>query len=222
MQTATSLGELRQNNFIEKLVRRKTFWITFWILAFSYPLVKSIYRELPKPLPVYYSLPEYSLTNQFNKSFGSKNLRGKVYIASFVFSNCPTVCPKMLKKMQKIQKRVRGLSTGIGLVTFSVDPKNDTPKVLYKLSRKLHANPHVWSFLTGDEKSIEKLLINNFKLPMGKSDNVYDFAHSKKLVLVDKEGNIRGYYNSDKDDVNRLMIDVGLLINNAFKSETKS
>jgi len=207
---------MRQNNLIERLVGKKLFWLVFSVLFFSFPLVRALTRKLPKPLPVYSKIDQYSLTNEWGKSFGSNNLKGRVYIANFVFTNCPTVCPKLLKKMQKIQKRVRGLGSKIALVSFSVDPKNDTPKVLYKLSRKLQANPHVWSFLTGSENNIKNILLKNFKLPMQKSDNVYSFAHSQKFVLVDKNGSIRGYYSSDKDSINRLMIDVGLLVNNAF------
>ena len=104
----------------------------------------------------------------------------------------------------------------VAIVSITVDPENDNPKVLFKHARKLNANPYVWKFLTGTQEQLNSLLIKGFKVPMGEKPvdvDLYDIAHSGKIVLVDYKGDIRGYYSSDKDGVNKLMIDLGLIVN---------
>ena len=121
--------------------------------------------------------------------------------------------------MKKIQKRVKGLGTKVSLLSFTVDPVNDDPKRMFKEARSLKANPFVWKFITGEESNITGLLTEGFKVPVGDktySKNIYDIAHSEKFVLIDQDANIRGYYGNKKDDINKLMIDVGLLVNQAF------
>ncbi len=225
MSSTTLKGNLRQDTFIERLLYRKLFWVLATFLLFSYPIVRTLLRELPPPLPIYSTLKPYEFVNEFKQPFGSQNLKGKIYLANFIFTSCPTVCQDNLKKIQKIQKRVRGLGKSIGIVSFTVDPENDTPEKLFKLSREQQANPHIWSFLTSDKSSVSDLLINGFKVPVGNSKeeikpNVFDIAHSSKIVLVDGEGNIRGYYSMDDQSIGKMMIDIGLLVNNAFNFES--
>ncbi len=225
---STVIGYVRKNTFFEKLVANKLFWFLFIAFTFSYPIYKSVVRELPPPLPKLYKVPEYTLTNSFNKPFGSKDLEGKLYIAGFAFTSCPTTCPALMEKMDKIQKRVRGLGTNIALVTYTVDPEYDTPEVLFKFARKRHANPYVWTFLTGSEADLKKTIIDGFKVPMGKREpisgnvdgeevSLIDIAHSEKFVLVDWNGYVRKYYETDKHSINQMMIDVGLLANSNEK-----
>ena len=151
------------------------------------------------------------------------DMRGKVLFSEqFFFSNCPTTCPKNLEAIQKFRKGLKGLGDRVALLSFSVDPENDTPKELFKVARKWKANPFIWKFLTGEIDHIKSVLVNGFKVPIGDkkfSKSIYDIAHSEKLVLVDQEGFIRGYYKMEKNDINRLMIDLGLLANNAFHSK---
>lgn len=223
----TMTGYVRDDNWFQKLIRMKSFWLIFWVLSFSYPVYRSLNRTLPPPLPVYFQVPEFTLTNEFNKPFGSKDLKGKFYIANFMFTSCPSTCPALMDKMDLIQKRIRGVGTKAAIVTFSVDPTNDTPEVLFKYARKRNTNPFIWNFLTGSKADLQKLIIDGFKVPMGnkeavtkKLDNktitLMDIVHSEKVVLVDDKGQIRGYYSTDKVELDRLMIDMGLLVNNSF------
>ena len=224
MNNDLTLGHYRKDSFIERLVQKKSLWLLFSLVLFSYPILRSIKRELPPPLPQMHKIPEFRLVNEFNKPFGSKDLEGKIYIASFMFTSCPTTCPALMEKMKEIQKRVRGLGRNIALASFSVDPVNDTPVVLHEYARSLHANPYVWNFLTGTAENLEKVLIKGFKVPMGQKEplnrqlgeneiTVWDIVHTEKLVLVDGNSFVRGYYSTDKDSINKLMIDVGLLHN---------
>lgn len=220
-------GFYREDNWLQKLMRRKIFWLIFWMLTFSYPIYRSLNRTLPPPLPVYYQVPEFSLQNEFNKPFGTKDLMGKFYIANFMFTSCPTTCPALMEKMDVIQNRIRGLGTKAAIVTFTVDPKHDTPEVLFKYARKRNSNPFIWNYLTGKEGDLKKIVIDGFKVPMGnkeavekklenKSITLFDIVHTEKVVLVDNKGQVRGYYGTNKIEMDRLMIDLGLLVNNSF------
>ena len=212
---------IRAGNWLEKLIRRKTFWVLFVLFGFSYPIYRSIYRELPPELPIITHVPEYELFSENGQRFGSKNLKDKVYLANFVFSRCPTVCPKMLADMEKIQKRVRGTGHQVAIVSFTVDPEFDTEKVLFDLARKHKANPHIWSFLTGPDKdALFKLYSEGFKVGVEQNPkNLFEIAHSEKIVLVDQANRVRGYYSFDDHSVNKLMIDVGLLLNRPTTKE---
>lgn len=217
----------RKEYLIERIIAKPIFWIVLLSFLFGYPIYRSLNRELPPDLPRYFKLPDFEFTNGFDKPYGSKNLKGSSYIASFMFTSCPTTCPRITKKMQLIQKRIRGVGGKVKLVTFSVDPANDTPAVLHKYARKAHAAPHVWSFLTATPAKMKSLLVDGFKVPMGDKEkvakkldqstiNLWDIAHTEKVVLVDHTGTIRGYYSLEKDSINKLMIDVGLLINREY------
>lgn len=213
----TTMGTYkRKNNVIEKLVSSKLFWFIAVSFLFAYPIAKSIKRQLPAELAIISRLPEFQFTDETGKRFGTKELEGKVYLANFIFTSCQTVCPNLLSKIQTIQHRLRGVIDRAAIVSFTVDPQHDTPEVLYNKARDLNANPNVWRFLSAPIAETKKLLIEGFKVPMGEkelAESVWDVAHSNKLVLVDQLGNIRGYYSTEKDDVNKLMIDIGLLIN---------
>jgi protein SCO1/2 len=218
------------NHPIKKLVSSKIFWLLFVAIVFTYPVYRSLNRTLPPELPVLFQLPEFKLQSQNNQPFGSKDLKGKAYIASFMFTSCPTICPNLMEKMQTVQKRVRGVGQSLNLVSFTVDPEHDSPQVLKQYAQQLKANQQLWTFLTGPKSDLKSLLIDGFKVPMGEAEPVegfkvkdkevtlFDIAHTEKLVLVDHSGRIRGYYSIDQQSLDKLMIDVGLLLNReAFK-----
>lgn len=224
MSEVSKLGFERRNNWVEKLVKSKLFWLIFVVANFSYPIYRSMNRELPAPLPKIAKVPTYTFTNEYKKPFGSNELKGRTYIANFIFTTCPSSCLRLSKEMEKIQKRVRGLGDKIALVSFTVDPETDTPDVLRRYSRVRMANPVIWKFLTGPKEDLKKVIVDGFnvkmgtKLPMkglvdGEEVTLMDIAHSEKFVLVDGDGEIRGYYDADKTSIDQMMIDVGLLVN---------
>jgi len=225
--TTSSLGYIREKSKVEKLIRKPVFWILFCSLSVLIPVLKTVNRELPPELPVLFKVPEFNFTNQYGQEFGSKDLKGRIYLANFLFTTCPTTCPALVNQLKTVQKRVRGLGQKVAIVSFTVDPKNDTPEVLKKYAKKTKANPFVWSWLTGDRAELKELLVHGYKVPMGdgmtidkkvdRSDvSIWDIAHSNKIVLVDVAGQIRGYYGTDFEGVNKLMIDLGLLANRTF------
>jgi protein SCO1/2 len=212
---------IRKTNVVEKLVRSKIFWVVFLVLGFTYPIYKSLNRTLPPELPIIAHVPEFELISENGQRFGSKDLKDRIYLANFVFARCPSVCPKMLADLEKIQKRIRGTGKKVAIVTFTVDPEHDNEKVLFDLARKHHANPFTWTFLTGpDKEAMFKLYRDGFKVGVENNPkNMMDIAHSEKIVLVDQANRIRGYYSFETNDVNKLMIDVGLLINRPSTKE---
>ena len=221
MSAETAAGNFRQDTFLEKLVGNKWFWVFSCALLFGFPMYKSMNRILPPELPVLSKVPEYRFVDENGKTFGSHELKGKIYVANFMFTSCQTSCPKLLKDVQKIENRMKGVKDRAAIVSFTVDPENDTSKVLFDKAREMNANPAVWKFLSSTMEETKKLLVEGFKVPVGEKEiakNVMDIAHSNRLVLVDQEGNIRGYYETEKDSVNQMMIDIGLLINRKKKS----
>ena len=221
MATSVNPEFIRKTNVVENLVRSKLFWVLFLLFGFSYPIYRSLNRELPPELPVIAQVPEFELISENGQRFGSKDLKGKVYLANFVFSRCPTVCPKMLGELEKIQKRIRGTGHKVSIVTFTVDPDFDNEKVLFDLARKHKANPYAWTFLTGNDKeAMFKLYRDGFKVGVEQNaKDLMEIAHTEKIVLVDDAGGIRGYYPFEENKINQLMIDVGLLINRPSTKE---
>ncbi len=213
---ATAPYQVQGSVFLKKLVSSKLFWFLMIGFLFCYPLVKSIQRQLPADLPVFGIVPTYQFTDENGSPFGSSELSGKVYIANFMFTHCETSCPVLLKKIQTVQHRMRGVIDRAAIISFTVDPEADTSEVLFNKAREMKANPAVWKFLRAPKDVTKNLLVDGFKVPVGSKEtatSVMEVAHSDKLVLVDQRGMIRGYYSADTDGINHLMLDTGLLIN---------
>jgi protein SCO1/2 len=162
------------------------------------------------PLPKDGVVPPFQLIDQNGESFGSQQLLGKIWIADFVFTTCPGPCPLISSRMSETQKPLR--DTDIKLVSFSVDPEHDTPAVLLAYAAQWHAQPGRWHFLTGDKNTIYRLSRDGFKLATAEGGATGPI-HSTRMVLVDRGGVIRGYYDAtDADAVTRLLADTNRLL----------
>jgi protein SCO1/2 len=139
----------------------------------------------PKPLPVLGQVPPFQLTAQTGQAFDSESLEGHIWVADFIYTNCPGPCPMMSSQMRRVQ-----MSTDVSLVSFTVDPEHDTPPVLAAYAKHFTADPARWHFLTGEPGRLNELGLNAFKL------NSVDgsLIHSTRFVLVDGARRIRGYY----------------------------
>jgi protein SCO1/2 len=190
-------------------VWRNPFVIAFLAGIVTLTLIRPLLRHEPEPPPVLSQLPAFSLTDQDGKPFGSAELKGQVYIASFFFTRCPSICPKLMHDVLKLQDGFdsRGIE-GIRLVSITVDPENDTPPVLKQYGQLLKANPARWTFLTGPTDEVESLVVGGFKTPMDRgqssTDTAMDIAHTGKIVLVDGSGRIRGYYGTDESGLDEV------------------
>lgn len=216
MTAMTQNALVRRNNFVEKLVISKLFWVIAVSFLFAYPVIKSVRRQLPNALPIYHAVPEFSFTDENGKAFGTSELKGKVYLAHFMSSDCAGECALSFQQLQQIQHRIRGVIDRAAIVSFTINPKNDTSDVLFKKARELNANPIVWRFVTGPESEVKSLVIDGFKVP-GDGEQVVETldeaVRSHRLALIDQQGNVRGFYILEKNEINKLMIDLGLLIN---------
>ena len=163
-------------------------------------------------LTVYGTAPEFSLTERSNRTVTRQELAGKVWIADFIFTNCGGVCPLMTAQMRKLQDQ---LPTDIHFVSFSVDPANDTPEILADYAARNGADPNRWLFLTGDRDTMFKVSKEGFKLAVDDTMGTEQepITHSTRFVLVDRQGQIRGYYGmEDADAMSRLIADARKLL----------
>lgn len=142
-------------------------------------------------LPVYGRVPAFVLTSQTGATFDSKTLAGKIWVADFFFTTCMGPCPRMSALMHSVQKRIADLPD-VRLVSLSVDPEHDTPPVLAAYAQRFRADPSRWYLLTGSPATLNTLDRDAFK--MGNVDGT--FTHSTLFALVDRQGVIRGYYDT--------------------------
>ena len=140
-------------------------------------------------------LPISNLTERSGQEIQLAHLRGKVWVADFIFTYCAGPCPQMTQQMATLQ-RDWAKENGVRMVSISVDPQRDTPTRLQEYATEHGALPERWLFLTGEMSGIQKLAVGGFKL-----GSVEDpILHSTKFALVDRVGNIRGYYEGTSDE----------------------
>src|SRR5205814_4187981 len=138
------------------LIPLVTAAVLFWLRQLQVNALSS------RTLPAYGTVPKFELTNQDSQPFGSPALAGKIWIADFIFTNCPGPCPIISTRMSELQKPLA--KSDVRLVSFTVDPEKDTPEVLRTYAGKLNARPGRWDFLTGPRAAIYSLSKDGFKL----------------------------------------------------------
>ncbi|CAM2006498.1 SCO family protein [Acanthopleuribacter pedis] len=165
--------------------------------------------EIVPPLPIHGKTPAFSFTATDGETFASSKLEGKVWVADFFFSTCAGPCPTMAKNMGKIQETFKDRGDDLNLASFTVYPDNDTPEVLAKYAKKVKADTSRWHFLTGPKEDLLSLAVEGFKV--GDSSNLLN--HSQKFILVDREMQIRGYYEgTDDGEIAELVQDLERLL----------
>lgn len=179
---------------------------------------------------LWHRVGDFSLTNQLgqqvsfadlkNHSTGSGDTAGKIVIADFFFTHCPTICVPMARNMSRLQRsitnaqKVGDQSPGfVQFISFSIDPERDSVSQLKKWADRFQIDPGQWWLLTGDKKAIYNLSINEMKLGLVSGEGMdSDFVHSDKFVLIDRDRNIRGYYDGlDSVSLAKLSNDIILL-----------
>jgi protein SCO1/2 len=164
------------------------------------------------------TVPDFSLQERSGKNITLADLRGKVWIADFVYTSCTDTCPFQTADMARLQDRWRDESD-LRLVSFSVDPEHDTPKVLSRYANRFKADPSRWLFLTGNRAAVSHLVEDGFHLAVTPAlkgtNNAGVILHSPRFVLIDRQGRIHGYYdNRDPKAMQRLHSDVAALVEN--------
>jgi len=170
---------------------------------------------------IYHKVADLVLTNQLGQKVSLNNdLKGKILVIDFFFTNCPSTCPQLTMHMRHLQdkykkdpKKEGSLDTVVQFISITVNPERDTFQALRAYADRYGANHDHWWFLTGDKKTIYDFARNEVKLPVGPGDGgADDFIHSEKFVLVDKDRYVRGYYNGLNDsEIDNCANDIVLL-----------
>lgn len=155
------------------------------------------------------SVPNFNLMDQRGEPLALTDMVGKIWVADFIFTNCPTICPAMTSEMARLQSEF--VADPVYFVSFSVDPERDTSKVLSRYAKEYGADDRRWRFLTGEKERIYELAKDGFSLAAGHKGS--EILHSTRFVLVTSDGHIYGHYDSrSKPAMLRLRRDVKTLL----------
>jgi protein SCO1 len=166
---------------------------------------------------VWHKVPDYTFTNQLGRPVTWNDMEGKVIVADFFFTHCPTICPALTRNMKQLQETVRNNERVgdrepdfIQFLSFSVDPERDSVAALKKWADRFQVNPVNWWLLTGSKKDIYEMSIDHLKLGLVDGDGIdTNFLHTDYFVLIDKNRHIRGYYHGlDTASLYRLSQDI--------------
>lgn len=165
---------------------------------------------------VYATIPPFSFVDQNRETITDKNLDGKIYVADFFFTSCPSICPTMQRNMLTVFKAYEG-KNNFKLVSFTIDPRHDTIPVLKTYAEKLGAKANQWYFLLGKKEEVYQLAEKNYLVSVSQDNRAPGgYVHQGWLVLVDKKGRVRGAYDgTDKKQVQQLITDVQVLMDEA-------
>lgn len=144
-----------------------------------------------------HAIAPFSLVDQNGQAITNDTLRGKIYVANFFFTSCPSICPKMAKNLKRIQDAFASDPTVV-LVSHSVDPEVDTQDRLARYAQKVGVIPGKWHLLTGEREQIYTLARTSYfaEKQLGRSKTTNEFLHTENMLLIDEGGHIRGVYNA--------------------------
>jgi len=172
------------------------------------------------PDTIYHKLSDFTLTDQNGKPVSFKNYDKKIFVASFFYTHCPTVCGTVNKNISALADVYRK-NKMVNFISITVDPQRDTAPVLKEYAKSLEANSK-WLFLTGDTASIYNLARNGFLVDALKAGDD-NFIYSDKLILIDAEKRIRGYYSgTSMADLTRLNDEIKVLIAEELRKVDKA
>ena len=175
-------------------------------------------KLLDTPIP----LPAFELTERGLDTVSLETLKGKVWIAQFIFTSCSGQCPGLTFSMFELHKEFKDVPE-LQFVSVTVDPERDSPERLRRFADEFEADKERWHFLTGDAEAVRTLVVDGFKLALSENTDPKTsldepITHSGKFVLVDQRGRIRGYYGGkDNDDLDALRNDVKKVMKEAGK-----
>lgn len=169
---------------------------------------------------IWHKLPDINFTNHLGRNVSWKDMEGKIVVADFFFTHCPTICPPMTRNMKELQRGVHNHEkvgtrepNFIQFLSISIDPERDSVPNLKRWADRFQVDPSNWWLVTGDRKEIYDLSINHMKLLAQEGGNIdSNFLHTDYFVLIDKNRIVRGYYHGlDTSELSRLSRDIILL-----------
>ncbi|NNK83498.1 MAG: SCO family protein [Flavobacteriaceae bacterium] len=160
----------------------------------------------------YHKIADFSLVNQNGDTITQENYKNKIYVADFFFTTCKTICPVMTKNMHVLQKEFI-TDSEVMLLSHSVTPEIDTVAQLKRYATEKFVNSSKWNLVTGDKKQIYELARKSYLAVKDDGDGgPFDMVHTENFMLIDKERQIRGFYDGTKlDDIDRLIDYIALL-----------
>ena len=216
-----------------KLFRKRDFITVGFILIFSAAAVYMFYVIL-KPVEVlpiyqpaevneklvdssiihvakYHKISDFKLTNQNGKEITQANYKDKIYVADFFFTTCQDICPVMTKNMYQLQEELKN-DNEILLLSHTVIPEIDTVEQLKEYAIENNVDDSKWNLLTGDKKQIYELARKSYLAVEDSNFNEFDMIHTENFMLIDKEKQIRGFYDgTNSEEINQLLKDIEIL-----------
>ncbi len=198
----------------EKMARGRARPVAFTLIGLTAVLALALLARSLRPraaLPVYGHVPAFHLVDERGAPYTSDAMLGHTTVVDFIFTRCTSSCPRLTARMAELQGRLEAAKSGVRLVSFSVDPENDTPPVLARYAAATHADAARWTFVTGPVDDVSRAVVLGFKVSAAKvatGANEYDVTHGNWFVLVDAKGRLRGYYSTvDGADFDGLVAD---------------
>jgi len=169
---------------------------------------------------VFHRVPEFRYLNQDSVWVDQDKVKGRVYVADFFFTTCPSICPKMTTQLKRLQILTKDIPE-LHFLSFSIDPEKDQPEALRKYIEEYGVSKENWDFLTGDEEETHELGVKGYMVHAKSDENAPGgFAHSPSFVLVDREGLIRGIYDgTSTEDVDQLNKDIRRLLKEEYGAD---
>jgi protein SCO1/2 len=176
-----------------------------------------VYKDGKVVDTIFHEIPDFEYTNQNGKTVSKKDVLGRVFVADFFFSTCPTICPKMTSQMKRLQVLTADIEE-LHFLSFTINPENDTPEVLLEYANQYGVDLKNWDFVTGDEAATHHLGVKGFLVhARADEDEPGGFAHSPSLVLIDRSGKIRGVYDgTNTEEVDLLNQDIRKLLRTEY------
>lgn len=214
------MSDLPAQSGIRPVVWVIAFGVAAALIGLAYVGLKNTRPALPTtPMEKLAPVPDFKLTDQTGTAFGSENLKGKIWVANFIFTRCKGPCPLISTRMADLHTKLKKTKGGVNLVSFTVDPEYDTPAVLSKYGELLGADPTNWKFLTGTPEEINAIVVKGLLQPLSREPDGTP-AHSQRFVIVDGEGWIRGFRDGEDPEVlQKLMVDIGELLRENSSSQ---
>lgn len=184
-------------------IRAKVWVISFFLGVIAITALYPFTRYVPEPPEVMFELPDTweNLVDHRGQPFTAASMEGKVWVAGFIFTRCPSSCPAVTRVMKELRARFDRNGIEVGMVSFTVDPEHDTPQALADYAASVDAEHPAWQFVSGPRADLEALIAEGFKLGVGDrtemENGLFDIAHSTRLALVDEKGGVRGYYSTE-------------------------
>ncbi len=162
---------------------------------------------------LYHTIPAFSFTDQLGREVNNQTFWDQVYVADFFFTTCPSICPIMRANLLDVQAAYQD-DPQVALLSHTLDPEHDSVAVLKSYGERLGVNPEKWRLVTGERKTTYALAQEHYMISALEDENEPGgIVHSGALILIDKSGHIRGYYDGTlKEDVAELIEDIEILL----------